>query len=286
MKKNNIFYIFLSICLLGIYSSCSNNDFETEKTSGQQSLIEQKLNENILVTIGHNVMLDNFYTSLKKKPISVNKNILNDETALDSCIDLFITANGNYNLDNKAMTRGCNVSFPSSSFLKECIFENYALKDNYKLTRGTYENAGETPAYLAMFYDEFFNSKEVDMNSLDHEIITAIEKVKSSYPNLTNEELDGLFFVAGITYNSCVYWYDNSDKWVATLTQRQGTRSNWFWEGVKNGVKKWAKADGGGAIKVWTANRIAGVASAGTALLAGAAVGSAVGAWNNLPCWD
>lgn len=83
MKKNNI---FLSICLLGIYSSCSNNDFETEKTSGQQSLIEQKLNENILVTIGHNVMLDNFYTSLKKKTIWVNKNILNDETAMDSCI--------------------------------------------------------------------------------------------------------------------------------------------------------------------------------------------------------
>lgn len=57
-----------------------------QKKSGQHSLIEQKLNENILVTIGHNVMLDSFYTSLKKKPISLNKNILNDETAMDSCI--------------------------------------------------------------------------------------------------------------------------------------------------------------------------------------------------------
>jgi len=33
-------------------------------------------------------------------------------------------------------------------------------------------------------------------------------------------------------------------------------------------------------------SKIAGVASNGTTLLAGAAVGSLVGAWNNLPCWD
>lgn len=89
-----------------------------------------------------------------------------------------------------------------------------------------------------------------------------------------------------MAYNSCVYWYNNADKWIEVLTNNQKARSSWLWDGVKNGVKKWAKADGGGAIKVWIANKIAGVASGGTALLAGAAVGSVVGAWNNLPLWD
>ncbi|MBV3415519.1 hypothetical protein KSW79_14175, partial [Prevotella copri] len=60
-------------------------------------------------------------------------------------------------------------------------------------------------------------------------------------------------------------------KWVSILTDRKDTRAHWLWEGVKNGVKKWAKADGGGALTVWSTNKLAGVASGGTALLAGAA---------------
>ena len=124
------------------------------------------------------------------------------------------------------------------------------------------------------------------MDSLNDEILSVIEKVTLSYPKLTDEELDGLFFVAGVTYNSCIYWYNNSDKWVETLAPKQRTRSCWLWDGVKNGVKKWAKADGGGALEVWTANKLLGIASGGTALLAGAAAGSVVGAWDNLPIWD
>lgn len=228
-------------------------------------------------------MLDNFYNSLKKNPISVNRNILNDEKALDSCINLFIIANKGINLDNKPNTRVSNGNFPSSSFLKECIVDNYAFKGK---TRGTSEKGEKKPAYLTMFYDEFFNSKKLDIDNLDNEILVVIEQVKSSYPNLTKEELDGLFFVAGITYNSCIYWHNNSDKWVSILTDRKDTRAHWLWEGVKNGVKKWAKADGGGALTVWSTNKLAGVASGGTALLAGAAVGSVVGAWDNLPLWD
>ena len=46
-----------------------------------------------MATIGHNIMLNNLYLSLKKKPISVNRNIMHDDTALDSCISLFISAN-------------------------------------------------------------------------------------------------------------------------------------------------------------------------------------------------
>ena len=126
MKKNSFFCILLILCSLGLYSSCSNDDIKTEEQPNQSSLAEQ-LNKSKLTTIEHNIMLDNFYNSLKKNPISVNRNILNDEKALDSCINLFIIANKGINLDNKPNTRVSNGNFPSSSFLKECIVDNYAF---------------------------------------------------------------------------------------------------------------------------------------------------------------
>ena len=68
-----------------------------------------------------------------------------------------------------------------------------------------------------MFYNEFFNNEDIIRDSLEDEILKTINKVMASYPNLTDEEIDGLFFVAGVTYNSCVYWYENSDKWISVL---------------------------------------------------------------------
>ncbi len=68
---------------------------------------------------------------------------------------------------------------------------------------------------MSKFYDDFFNSKKLDIDNLDNEILVVIEQVKSSFPNLTKEELDGLFFVAGIIYNSCIYWHNNSNKFLA-----------------------------------------------------------------------
>ncbi len=68
---------------------------------------------------------------------------------------------------------------------------------------------------MIKFYDDFFNSKKLDIANLDNEILVVIEQVKSSFPNLTKEELDGLFFVAGITYNSCIYSHNNSNKFLA-----------------------------------------------------------------------
>ena len=71
MKKNSFFCILLILCSLGLYSSCSNDDIKTEEQPNQSSLAEQ-LNKSKLTTIEHNIMLDNFYNSLKKNPISVN----------------------------------------------------------------------------------------------------------------------------------------------------------------------------------------------------------------------
>ncbi len=157
--------------------------------------------------------------------------------SLDSCINLFITANNGTLRYNDIVMRDKN-DFPSFSFLKGCVNDNVVLKKDYKSTKTLSENNKDIPNYLSMFFDEFFTVEDVDMNNLDNEIIMAIEKVESSYPYLTNDELDGLFFVAGITYNSCEYWYEKSDKWTELLCRKKPTNSNWLWTGVKNGVKK------------------------------------------------
>ena len=118
-------------------------------------MVKQRFEESKFATVGHNVMLANFYSSLKKHPVSVNKNILDDEKALDSCINIFIAANVGF--ENENMTRNSSVSFPSFSFLKRSVLDNYAIKRRSKSTRAFSESNIEYPSYLIMFYDEFFN---------------------------------------------------------------------------------------------------------------------------------
>lgn len=288
MRGNRIYIGFLSLFFLAVCYSCSNNESGFEEKSNEKSLIEQKFNASKFNTIGHNVMLESVYNALEKKPDAISASPLRSEMLLDSCLNLFVAANKDFAFSERigASTRGSSA-FPSFSFLKKCILGNCALNDANKLTRSSHEDAIKQPEFLMMFYNEFFNNEDIIRDSLEDEILKTINKVMASYPNLTDEEIDGLFFVAGVTYNSCVYWYENSDKWISVLlhNQKQKTRG-WLWDGVKNGTKKWAKADGAGALRAWAMSSIAGVASNGTTLLAGAAVGSLVGAWNNLPYWD
>lgn len=141
----------------------------------------------------------------------------------------------------------------------------------------------EMPSFMNMFLDSFFNGvdfDEVDVDKLNEELLGDIKGVLQIYPDLTEEEVGGLLFVAGVTYNSCIYWSENSEKWEKKLVGTE-TRANPLWEGVKNGVKKWAYADGSGAAQAWLANELMGVATAGMSVLAGAAVGSAWGAIEN-----
>lgn len=284
MRKINFYSAFLSLFCF----SCSNKESETEEKSNKTLLIEQKLHVSKFNTIGHNIMLERVYNALEKDPKAISENPLHNERALDSCINFFIEVNKDLSLIEGVSTRNPSSAFPSFSFLKNSILDNFALKDHTKITRTSHNDETKQPDFLIMFYNEFFKSKDIIKDSLKHEVLVAIDKVMSSYPNLTGEELDGLFFVAGVTYNSCIYWNENSDKWVSVLSQnkRQNTRAHWLVQGVKNGTKKWARADSSGAIAIWSANKFVGLGSGGYALLAGAAANSIVEAWNNLPFWD
>lgn len=283
MKRNKIlsFVTFLNVVL--ICFSCSECE-EKEYGLESESPIEQRFNMSKASTIGHNVMLENMYEALKKNPVKVKGHLINNEKELDAYINLFIDAN------KEAFgitTRGGNNVIADFAYLKKTVVRNLAFRDISNQTRAVEKI--ETPDYLIMFYNEFFKSEELEINKLNEEILSDINKVMNAYPNLTVEEIDGLSFVAGVTYNSCIYWYENADEWVYLLdpsvsNSRRGY--GWIWDGVKNGAKKWAKADSSGAIEAWAMNKVAGVASSGMTVLTGAAVGSAIGAWENLPVWD
>ena len=280
MKKSNFLSILLVAITATISYSCSNNE-DIENALKVLPSVEQKFNASKISTIEHNVMLENTYSLLKEKSLKVKGRLIVNEKDLDSCIYLFMDAN--QNVIPSVGTRSGNEKSYSFLYLKQTVVQNCAFNDSYIKTRTSNEEIKD-PEYLIMFYNEFFKSDTLDMDSLNNEILKDINKVLYAYPNLTQEDIDGLVFVAGVTYNSCLYWDKNADKWIETLTGESinRTRSNWLWRGVK----KWAKADGGGAISAWAASRIAAAASGGSILLAGAAVGSLVGAWDNLPCWD
>lgn len=71
--KNSIFSVLLCLCLLELCSACTSNDLGIENVAESKSPIENKINKSKIETIGHNIMLDNFYEEFKKHPISVNK---------------------------------------------------------------------------------------------------------------------------------------------------------------------------------------------------------------------
>ena len=280
MKKSNFFTSVLAIVIAVVFISCSDNDNAGDEQ--RFSSIEQKFNASKISTLGHNLMLENMYTALEDNPIRVKGRIYENEKELDACIRLFIDANKGYT--NDCVTRASNNQSLDFSYLKDIVLENRAFTDSNLGTRAAVDGL-EYPKFLTLFYDEFFESENLDINNLDSEILECIDKVMITYPNLTEEEQEGLAFVAGVIYNSCIYWDENAGKWERLLADKEMTRG-WLWDGIKNGTKKWVKADGGGAISAWVNCKIAGIASGGTVLLAGAAVGSVVGAWDNLPCWD
>lgn len=280
MKKSNFFMSVLAIAIAVVFNSCSEN--ENIGDGHSPSSIEQKFNASKISTLGHNVMLENMYTALVDNPIKVKGRIYENEKELDACICLFVEANKEY--ANDCITRTSNVQSLEFSYLKGMVLGNRAFADSNLGTRGSVDGI-EDPEFLNLFYEEFFEAESLDINNLDSEILECIDKVMIAYPNLSEEEQEGLAFVAGVVYNSCIYWNENAEKWEKLLSDNKMTRG-WLWDGIKNGTKKWAKSDGGGAISAWGNCKIAGVASCGTVLLAGAAVGSAVGAWDNLPCWD
>lgn len=269
--------IILIVLLTALYSCSDNEATEQVKTIAP---IEQSFNASIVSTSAHNTMLENMYNVLQYNPNNINKNLEPNEV-LDETINLFLDANKKLINDN--LTRGgseCDIV--DFSCLKDMILRNKLLNLR-NVTRAS--NDIDFPDYLIQFYNLFFENEELDINNLHEEIITDINFVLKENPDLSDEEIDGLFFVAGVTFNSCEYWYENAESWIELFSEEPKTRGVW-WDAVKSGTKKWAKADSSGAIAAFIGNEVLCFTTGGLAILAGAATSSAVGAWENLPFWD
>lgn len=272
--KRNILNVLL-IMVITLFYSCSNEEIINES---KITVIEKQFNEKKRSTIAHNTMLENTYLSFIKSPINI-RNITNEnDEELDAFIYRFIESNDEY-LATSCKTRGNVGNEDVFSFFKQIIQQSNLKAE----VRSSNSSEMKMPDFMNMFLDNFFNGEDfnnIDVDKLNEELLSNIWKVLEKFPNLTEKEVDGLLFVAGVTYNSCIYWSENSIKWAAELNDN-ATRGNIVWESISNGVKKWALADGTGAAQAWLANELLGVASGGLSLLAGAAVSSAWGAVEN-----
>lgn len=267
--------LVMQAILCPLLCSCSNNEC-LDLYEGEE--IVKQFNEAKISTSAHNTMLENTYASIVESPINLQKASIEDEDELNAFVCRFMKSNREF-VPFTSETRGNIEENSTFLFLKQVV-----LQSNTKArTRLPDSREMEMPSFMNMFLDSFFNGvdfDEVDVDKLNEELLGDIKGVLQIYPDLTEEEVGGLLFVAGVTYNSCIYWSENSEKWEKKLVGTE-TRANPLWEGVKNGVKKWAYADGSGAAQAWLANELMGVATAGMSVLAGAAVGSAWGAIEN-----
>ena len=266
---------FLFLIVVSLMVSCTSEDCVLNVNKALEMKIENEYAKSKQSTVTHNEMLANTLNLLKCHPIKSDRNTIKDDQKIDECISLFFDAN--QSSFTKLKTRSKVENQITKNELRTILLENQYLFNNQNSnTRGVSDM--EYPEYLVLFYNDFFKSDSLNIETLDLEIKSSITKVLESYPNLTENEIKELAFVAGITYNSCQYWSENAEKWIEIIADKPylKTRSNWLW----TGVKKWAKADSSGAIS--------GVIASKTLIgaLAGAAVGSMIGAWENLPIWD
>ena len=269
---------FLFLIMVSFVVSCTNEDCALNVNTTLEMKVENEYAKSKLSTVAHNEMLETTLDFLRCHPIKSDRNIIQDGKKIDECVSLFFDAN--QNSFTKVKTRAKEENQITKNELRTILLGNQYLFNNQTCnTRGVQEV--EYPEYLVLFYNDFFKSDSLKVETLDLDIKLSIKKVLESYPDLTENEIKALAFVAGITYNSCQYWNENAEKWIEIVAGEPylKTRSNWLWSGVKNGVKKWAKADSSGAISGVVASRT------WMGALAGAAVGSMIGAWENLPMW-
>lgn len=236
--------LVMQVILFPLLCSCSNN--ESLSLCEEEEIVKQ-FNEAKVSTNIHNTMLENTYASIVENPIDLQRTSLKNEDELNTFVCRFMNSNRNF-IPFTSETRGNMEEDCTFLFLKQVI-----LQTNMEArTRLSNSREMAIPSFMSMFIDSFFNGEdfdEVDVDNLNEELLKDIKEVLQKYPNLTKEEVDGLLFVAGVTYNSCVYWSENSEKWEKELVGTE-TRANPLWEGVKNGVKKWAYADGSGAKRI------------------------------------
>ncbi len=219
----------------------------------------------------HNTMLDNHYHYLKGEDFKIKKSVVNEEGELDNYIHSFIASNRELLVENGEF-RSFGGDDEIFSKIKEMAYENKALFGNLRSST----NSDKNLEYLEYFCDEFYKTEISILTDVDLRIKETFKKVSLKYPNLSNEDLSKLSFVAGVTYNSCMYWKDNSHKW----TNLSGENNEEF-RSIWGSIGKWAYADTKGAIGAFAVSWYLTGAAGGMNLLAGAAVGSTIGAVEN-----
>lgn len=274
MKK--LLLLFITAVVLSLFLSCSDDEKSGAENKRSEPLLEAAYKKSKDFTKTHNLMLDYHYHYLVNNGLEDRMSIINDEKKLDKYIEGFAESIEPLLTKNNA-TRSVQNHQITFSEIKQMALSNDALFKNPTIRSS---NDSKKFEYLDLFCDEFYGIDELEMEELDAQIEFSLHKVLSSYPNLNEKEIELLFFVAGVTYNSCVYWNENLDKWIDIFSDNQSTRGA-FGDAVKSGTKKWAYADSKGAVAAGTVSWIVTGAMGGMNLLAGAAVGSTIGAIEN-----
>lgn len=277
MKIRNIISL---ICFFAAIS-CSNENEIFAPERENLSLIQAAYEQSKEITLVHNEMLNDFYQYAISNNIKFDKPISNEE------IEIFVTQFVNSIDKQPTLTRSkeLNGTIDVNAVIKITLM-NEAIGVSPPLQHA--RNKGSIDfAYLDMFCDEFYNidSDDITLENLDSIIKSILEKIVIEYPYLSKEQIEKLAFVSSITYNSYNYWYNYAMEWIMNLKEGEEpqTRGVWgsLWGAVKSGTQKWAYADTKGAVSAMAGAGLLGNAIAPATALAGAAVGSTIGAIEN-----
>lgn len=275
MKIKNI----ISLLFVFFAISCSNENEvfapNNESFSQMQSLYEDSKE----LTLIHNEMLDDFYKQTLSNGLKFSKPLSDEE--MSQFVTQFVSM-----IEQPTATR--SVTWNDAIDVNQVIKINQ-MNDaisNLGALHARSENL-EDIAYLEMFCEEFYNidSEKITPENVDDLIKTILGKVTIQYPNLSDARMEKLAFVSSLTYNSYNYWYNHAVDWYSNLKESRDlhTRGVWsdLWGAVKSGTQKWVYADSKGAVSAMAGTGLLGNAVAPATALAGAAVGSTIGAIEN-----
>lgn len=275
MKIKNI----ISLLFVFFAISCSNENEVFAPNNESLSQMQFLYEDSKELTLIHNEMLDDFYKQTLSNGVKFSKPLSDEE--MSQFVTQFVSM-----IEQPTATR--SVTWNDAIDVNQVIKINQ-MNDaisNLGALHARSENL-EDIAYLEMFCEEFYNidSEKITPENVDDLIKTILGKVTIQYPNLSDARMEKLAFISSLTYNSYNYWYNHAVDWYSNLKESRDlhTRGVWsdLWGAVKSGTQKWVYADSKGAVSAMAGTGLLGNAVAPATALAGAAVGSTIGAIEN-----
>ncbi len=267
--------IIIAVLSLVVITSCTDTNENLKETQNSETnLLLNSFEKQKKITEIHNTMLENSYNYIAKKKEENKVVKLDIVTDVDDIIIDFIDAN-NAIFSKNILTKGGGTSRTNLfNELKKLTLANRVL---YPKTKGSNSEI-KVPAYLDLFCKKFF-SKPINIDNLDADIKLAMDSVLEIYPNLSKNEIEALTSVAGVAYNSSLYWFKHREKWIKSLGSTPQTKGFWkdAWNAVKEGTQDCVEADVEGAATTIAAGWLVHAATGGMDIAAGAAIGSLLG---------